>query len=101
MKDLDEAWEWYKEKGITHLLLVKATSDAIERIEKGSFYQVLESYKSLDRDLVEQVNQVRKYRNWVAHGKRGASPSAVDPRAAYDRLLSLWQIISPKPAQVD
>ncbi len=89
------------EKGIIHVVLVKATNDAIERIENGSFYHVLEPYKSLDRDLVEQVNQVRKYRNWVAHGKRGASPSTVDPRAAYDRLLRLWQVISPNSAAVD
>jgi len=97
----DEVQKEAEEKEIVHVILVKATNDAIERIESGSFFHVLESYKGLNRDLVEQVNQVRKYRNWVAHGKRGASPSIVDPRAAYDRLLRLWQIISPNSAAVD
>lgn len=89
------------EKKITHVVLVKASNDAIERIENGSFYHVLEPYKSLDQDLVEQVNQVRKYRNWVAHGKRGDAPDSVDPRAACDRLIRLWQVISPNASEMD
>jgi hypothetical protein len=55
-------------------------------IEHGSFFKVLEPYKKIDADLIEQVNQVRRYRNWVAHGRRGPQPDAVDPRAAWDRL---------------
>jgi len=35
---------------------------------------------------MEEVNQVRRYRNWVAHGRRDGPPAAVDPRTAYDRL---------------
>jgi hypothetical protein len=52
----------------------------------GSFYKVTEAYKALDPDLIEQVNQVRKYRNWVAHGRRGEPQNAVDPKTAYARL---------------
>ena len=37
-------------------------------------------------DLTEQVDQVREYRNWVAHGKRKAVKNAVTPEMAYDRL---------------
>jgi hypothetical protein len=55
-------------------------------IEQGSFFNVLEPYKDLDANLVEQVNQVRRYRNWVAHGRRTEQPAAVDPKTAYDRL---------------
>jgi len=88
-------------KQIDHPILLKASSDAIERIENGSFFLVLEPYKSIVPDLVEEVNQVRRFRNWVAHGRRGASPPTVDPRAAYDRLLRLWQVISPNRAEIE
>jgi hypothetical protein len=59
-----------------------------ERIAEGSFFHVLAAYKSgVDPGLIEQVNQVRRYRNWVAHGRRaGEIPDNVTPRAAYDRL---------------
>lgn len=55
-------------------------------IETGSFGKVTEAFKSLDRDLIEQVNQVRRYRNWVAHGRRESRPPRVSPEVAYERL---------------
>jgi hypothetical protein len=36
--------------------------------------------------LVESVNQVRRYRNWVAHGRRIAKPDAVDTETAFRHL---------------
>ena len=39
-----------------------------------------------DANLIEEVNQVRRYRNWVAHGRRTPQPAAVTPATAYDRL---------------
>ena len=57
-----------------------------ESIEHGSFFNVLEPYKGIDPSLVEEVNQVRRYRNWVAHGRRTDQPAAVNPSTAYDRL---------------
>jgi hypothetical protein len=63
---------------------VEATKEAIEQ---GSFFKVLEPFKpDIGTDLVQQVHQVRKYRNWVAHGRRGLPENAVDPRTACDRL---------------
>jgi hypothetical protein len=48
---------------------------------------VLDYYKAVvDSDLVGQVKQVYKYRNWVAHGKRGPAPINVTPSDAYSRL---------------
>ncbi len=44
--------------------------DAVGQIEHGSFHWVLEVFKPYGAGLVEEVNQVRKYRNWVAHGRR-------------------------------
>jgi hypothetical protein len=35
---------------------------------------------------VEEVNQVRQYRNRVAHGRRGNPPFSLDPETASERL---------------
>jgi hypothetical protein len=71
---------------LQHLALQKAAIDVLDAIDQGSFGRVTEPYKQFDVNLVEEVNQVRKYRNWVAHGKRGERPATVDPKIAHDRL---------------
>jgi hypothetical protein len=71
---------------LRHVAIKRALDEMKEGIEHGSFFKVLEPYKDFDADLIEQVNQVRRYRNWVAHGRRTEQPSAVNPAAAYDRL---------------
>jgi hypothetical protein len=71
---------------VKHPALKQAVKTMNESIESGSFFRVLEAYKGLDANLVEEVNQVRRYRNWVAHGRRGEQPAAVSPRTAFDRL---------------
>lgn len=85
--------------GLQHPALTHAAGEALEAIESGSFYRVLEPYKSRDPGLIEEVNQVRRYRNWVAHGRRGdppgSPPNRIDPRTAYDRLSRFLQLILP------
>jgi hypothetical protein len=71
---------------LRHAALQDAIRDMREGIEHGSFAKVLGPFKKMDADLVEQVSQVRRYRNWVAHGRRGEPSAAVDPRTAYERL---------------
>jgi hypothetical protein len=71
---------------LRHVAIKRAVTEMREGIENGSFYKVLEPYKIDDADLVEEVNQVRRYRNWVAHGRRTDQPAAVNPTTAYDRL---------------
>jgi hypothetical protein len=71
---------------IQHPALRYAIAAMRDDVEHGSFYKVLEPYKGDDADLIENVNQVRRYRNWVAHGRRGDQPDYVDPKAAFDRL---------------
>jgi len=71
---------------LRHVALVHAVDALKESLEHGSFARVLEPYKRQGADLIEEVNQVRRYRNWVAHGRRGEQPFEVDPRTAYDRL---------------
>ncbi len=86
---------------ILHPILSKAFAYARAEVEQGSFFTVLESYKPQDAELIEEVNQVRRYRNWVAHGKRGVEPASVDPQAAYDRLARFLLACFPLGADVE
>ncbi|HEV3436070.1 MAG TPA: hypothetical protein VG122_01850 [Gemmata sp.] len=78
-------------------VLLRALESARDGIVEGSFFRVLEAHKrsgdSPHNDLIEQVNQVRKYRNWVAHGRRGKQPDVVAPRAAYERLRAFLTLL--------
>lgn len=66
---------------------IRSAWDSMEEgIQRGSFTRVLEPFKRVDATLIEEVNQVRKFRNWVAHGRRDEPPASVDPVAAFDRL---------------
>jgi hypothetical protein len=40
---------------------------------------------------VAQAGSIRKYRHWLAHGKRGAVPQAVTPQFAYTSLMQFLQ----------
>jgi hypothetical protein len=75
---------------ITDPILREAAEDAMQGVREGSFYcRVLEPLKKqghVSADLVTQIDQVRDYRNWVAHGRRDTPANNVTPRAAYDRL---------------
>lgn len=72
--------------------------EAIQNIEQSSIFRVLDVFKAQDANLVEEINQVRQYRNWVAHGRRGESPAFVDPETAYRRLKRfLDRFASPLP----
>jgi hypothetical protein len=71
---------------IQHPAVLRAVKDLKDAIENGSFGRVTESYKTMNVDLTEQVNQVRKFRNWVAHGRRGRPQNSVVPDAAIERL---------------
>jgi hypothetical protein len=83
-----------REKSVSHSVLLQAVDDLIRQVEEGSFFKVLSPFKPLDHNLVEEVNQVRRYRNWVAHGKRGKKPPAVEPRSAYERLDRFWKLMN-------
>jgi hypothetical protein len=73
-------------------ILREAADDAIQGVEEGSFYRrVLLPLKEQGRvsaDLVTQIDQIRDYRNWVAHGRRERAKDMnnVNPRNAYERL---------------
>jgi hypothetical protein len=75
---------------ITDAILKEAANEAIQGVQDGSFYRrVLEPLKKQQRvsaHLVTQVDQVRDFRNWVAHGMREAPTNNVTPQQAYERL---------------
>ena len=73
-------------KTITGELLIGLIDASLRDFRKQRFHSVLEIFKGIDPGLVEEVNQVRRYRNWVAHGRQSRRPDAVDPEMAYRRL---------------
>jgi|SRR5579884_2223176 len=79
-------------------ILKEAADDAIRGVEEGSFYRrVLEPLKLQARipaDLVTRVDQVRDFRNWVAHGRRDEPTNNVKPRAAYERLQAFLEALN-------
>lgn len=81
---------------LTHPALRAAAEDALGWIAEGSFFRVLEPFKAGGHaDVIEQVNQVRRYRNWVAHGRRGSAPASVTPEAARERLERFLALVLP------
>lgn len=80
---------------LRHPSLRLAAGDVVEWIEQGSFNRVLEPFKSGGKAaLIEEVNQVRRYRNWVAHGRRGVQPPSVDPNIAFERLSRFLDLLA-------
>lgn len=76
-----------------HPVLRKAVSDAGDAIQNGSFGRLTEAYKSRDADLKTQVDQVRQFRNWVAHGRRGDATNNIDPDSAFNRLRRFLELL--------
>jgi len=64
-----------------HPAVLSAIKNLKDSIENGSFAKLTEAYKKMDGDLTTQVNQVRKFRNWVAHGRRDEPENSVDQKA--------------------
>jgi hypothetical protein len=66
--------------------LIDILHDARRENKRARIVQLIRFFKGRDAALLEQVNQVRRYRNWVIHGRRTDRPPAVDPAMAYGRL---------------
>ena len=62
-----------------HPALNDAVDEMKDTIRNGSFGTLTRMYRNLDPDLKTQVDQVRKFRNWVAHGRRGDAENEVTP----------------------
>ena len=80
-----------------HPILRKAVDEAREAVERGNFDRLVEAFKSLGADAKSQVDQVREFRNWVAHGRRGDSRENIDPQSARARLENFLVLIDEGP----
>ena len=85
-------------KTIKHVALKQAAKETVQWIDEGSFFRVSEPFKAFNPDLVEEVNQVRRYRNWVSHGKRNLAPAPVTPKAAQERLERFIELMDAQNA---
>ena len=77
----------------SHPVLNKAIQDAKEAVKSGSFGRLTESYKQANSELVGNVDQVRHFRNWVAHGRRDDPVNNVDPESALERLNGFLRLL--------
>jgi hypothetical protein len=86
---------------LQHPALKNAADELLQLIQEGSFGRLLERLKEPPRyDLIAQVNQIRKYRNWVAHGRREdmEPDNLVQPHLAYERLKEFLALVrGPSP----
>jgi hypothetical protein len=71
---------------ISHVAVKQAVKELKEAIASGSFAKVTAAFQKMDSDSTAQVNQVRKFRNWVAHGRRDSPENNVTPAGAFERL---------------
>lgn len=82
---------------ITDPILRQAADEAVQGITEGRFYRrvlgPLKEQRRVPTGLAERVDQVRKYRNWVAHGRRNTADNNVTPKAAYDRLCEFLKAL--------
>ncbi len=82
---------------LTDPILKEAAEDAMQGVQEGSFYRrVLPPLKEQGRvsaDLVTLIDQVRDYRNWVAHGRRDTPTNLVTPPMAYQRLNEFLAVL--------
>jgi hypothetical protein len=78
---------------ISHVAVLEAVKDLQEAIKNGSFAKVTKAFKGMNKDLTAQVDQVRRFRNWVAHGRRDAPENNVAPDDALDRLRRYLELL--------
>lgn len=83
---------------VSHPSLTYWMKQAEQALSEGSFFRILDGFKSPAlNDLIEQVNQVRRYRNWVAHGRREKPEVAVAPPEAFRRLRAFLDALNAPP----
>lgn len=77
-------------RGVPSETQASLVSGAFKRLEKCSLEQLLALYKAVVKaGLVKPAQDVKAYRNWVAHGKKEPRPSGVveiAPATARDSL---------------
>ena len=92
---------------LQHVALKRSAGKVMQNIEEGSFYNhVLELFKVSGNEpggqdvnhLVEDVSRVRRYRNWVAHGRRPDKKTfSLLPKDSFDILQAFLDHIGYGP----
>lgn len=90
-----------EQRDLRHPVLRSAADEAEKAIRRGSFGKVLGYLKETDKDLVEQIRQVRIYRNWVSHGRRDDEIPQYQfhPKAVHERLSAFLRCLDPEEAR--
>ena len=92
--------------GLRHPALQRSAQALLRNIDESSFHaNVLELFKQDGKipgslavnSLIEEVSRVRRYRNWVAHGRKEEDrpPQPIPPKDAYDTLQAFLTHIRP------
>lgn len=69
-----------------HPAMLSAARDLEDAIERGSFSKLTAAYQPMDVDMTAQIDQIRDFRNWVAHGRRGPVKNLTKPESAIERM---------------
>jgi hypothetical protein len=73
-----------QQQGVLPLEVLKY---GLDKAERWYFPDVLDFFKvPVATEVIGQAKQIYQYRNYVAHGKKGIKPVALDPLTAYKRL---------------
>ena len=82
---------------LVHPLLKQAALNVLDGIQQGSLANnvltPLKAQATVTADLSEKVNQVRHYRNWVAHGKRSPRPPNIVTITALEAFYRLKEFL--------
>jgi hypothetical protein len=70
----------------SHPAMLSAAKDLEDAIKRGSFSQITAAYQPMDVDMTAQIDQIRAFRNWVAHGRRGLADNLTNPGTAVERM---------------
>jgi hypothetical protein len=101
IRDLVESQVQPEIAHLQHRALKNAAEELLDSIREGSFGFLLARLKeATSNDLIAQVDQIRKYRNWVAHGRRDdmKPDNLVKPQQAYERLTAFLAFVrGPSP----
>ena len=71
---------------VQHPAMLSGARDLRESIKRGSFGKVTSAYRPMDVNLTAQIDQIRDYRNWVAHGRRDFIDNLTYPERAIMRM---------------
>jgi hypothetical protein len=87
---------------LSHPVLIAAGKEATRSVARGPFWYVLDAYaKGGHAGVADQVRRIRKYRNWVSHGRRGTPQPTIEPKTVYDQLRAFLVLILPPPPPVE